>query len=313
MKWIVPDYYADFACLMGACRHSCCIGWEIDIDEQSLQNYRSIGGAFGERLKANIAETSDGACFRMGADERCPFLNREGLCDLILELGEDALCQICADHPRFRNFFSDREEIGLGLCCEAAGRLILGRQKKASLIIWDDDGEDDMPDEEDAEILALRSRMIELMQDRNLPVEERISRMLAEMDLPIINLRTPDRIAFMLSLERLDDAWAELLQTLESDAAPSPLSSEVQETALEQLMVYLLMRHIPGVLDDNDLTGRIAFVCFIGQLLKDLFAHSSGSLEDMVEIARMYSSEIEYSDENIGRILDYLHECFPEL
>lgn len=40
MKRVVPDYYADFACIAGACRHTCCVGWEIDIDPDSLRRYR---------------------------------------------------------------------------------------------------------------------------------------------------------------------------------------------------------------------------------------------------------------------------------
>ena len=54
MKIYVPDYYKDFRCLAGDCKHSCCIGWEIDIDEDTLDYYKSVEGEFGERLKNNI-------------------------------------------------------------------------------------------------------------------------------------------------------------------------------------------------------------------------------------------------------------------
>ena len=32
MRIIAPDYYREFHCIADKCRHSCCIGWEIDID-----------------------------------------------------------------------------------------------------------------------------------------------------------------------------------------------------------------------------------------------------------------------------------------
>ena len=32
MKIIAPNYYPAFRCIADKCRHSCCIGWEIDID-----------------------------------------------------------------------------------------------------------------------------------------------------------------------------------------------------------------------------------------------------------------------------------------
>ena len=33
----VPDYFKEFSCIAGACKDSCCLGWEIDIDEDSYE------------------------------------------------------------------------------------------------------------------------------------------------------------------------------------------------------------------------------------------------------------------------------------
>ena len=50
MKLYAPDYYTKFACIADKCQHSCCIGWEIDIDEETLSYYNSVSGDFGNRL-----------------------------------------------------------------------------------------------------------------------------------------------------------------------------------------------------------------------------------------------------------------------
>lgn len=314
MKCWVPNYYSDFVCKMGACRHSCCIGWEIDIDEAALTHYRAVPGELGSRLVAHIAADDSGAHFLLDAKDRCPFLNADGLCDLILNLGEGALCQICADHPRYRNFFSDREEIGLGLCCEAAGRLILAQEAPAHFEILSTDGAEDATlDSDEAELIALRDQLIEIAQNRRLSMDARISRMLEETNLIGLPLRPANRIDFLLDLERLDEAWALLLEDLRAASEPESTILPQQKLPLEQLMVYLLMRHLPSALEDDDLAGRIAFIIFIWQLLRDLFAHRKSDLEDMIEIARMYSSEIEYSDENINRIIDALRNHCPIL
>ena len=123
MKQIAPSYYKKFKCIADKCKHSCCIGWEIDVDEQTDEYYKTVGGELGKRLGESIDRSTELSHFVLSADERCPFLNKNGFCDIISALGEDALCQICADHPRYRNFYSDRTEIGLGLCCEAAAEL----------------------------------------------------------------------------------------------------------------------------------------------------------------------------------------------
>lgn len=39
MKSKVPDYYEEFHCIASECKHSCCIGWEIDVDIQTYRNY----------------------------------------------------------------------------------------------------------------------------------------------------------------------------------------------------------------------------------------------------------------------------------
>ena len=316
MKIIAPDYYKRFACRADACRHSCCIGWEIDIDPQKLAYYRSLTGNIGLRLKENICTDRETACFRLDGDERCPFLNRDGLCDLILELGEDSLCQICADHPRFRNFFSDRVEIGLGLCCEAAGDLILKNQESVGFVVLEDDGQADETDDFEQELLDLRAELIAIAQDRTLPLEKRMEALPDSVNLPrpAFSRQWYD---FFLGLERLDPHWGELLAEA-GEALPSPLSAPELETCFEQLLVYLLQRHLPGALEDDDIAGRILFAVLLTDLLQrlcGLWAQNRQDFctDDLVELARMASSEIEYSDENIAAILARLHEEYPEI
>ena len=41
MKLFAPSYYKDFACIADRCQHSCCVGWEIDIDPDTLAHYET--------------------------------------------------------------------------------------------------------------------------------------------------------------------------------------------------------------------------------------------------------------------------------
>ena len=54
MRYIKPDFYDDFRCIASACRHSCCAGWEIDIDEDTADYYAELSGAIGGELRAHI-------------------------------------------------------------------------------------------------------------------------------------------------------------------------------------------------------------------------------------------------------------------
>ena len=39
MKLYAPRYYLQFKCIADACRHSCCVGWEIDVDGETMKKY----------------------------------------------------------------------------------------------------------------------------------------------------------------------------------------------------------------------------------------------------------------------------------
>ena len=39
MKTVVPSYYKEFRCIADKCNHSCCKGWEIDIDDETYKKY----------------------------------------------------------------------------------------------------------------------------------------------------------------------------------------------------------------------------------------------------------------------------------
>lgn len=281
MKIVAPAYYQRFACIKGACRHSCCKGWEIDIDADTLQKYQAVPGEMGERLRAGIDR--ENGCFILAQDERCPFLNQEGLCDIILQLGEDHLCQICDDHPRFRNFFTDRIEIGLGMCCEAAARLILTEQEPMRLVTLEDDGAQEPENEYEAQLLKLRPVLTE--------------------GTPL-NMDISCWVPFMLTLERLDETWADRLRELEN--LPSHRHSEQTKwhAPLLRLYEYLMYRHMPGALEDGTMQGHAQLAGLMWQIIREMFDRlEEPSMDALIELCRLYSSEIEYSDENVQAIL----------
>ncbi len=312
MRYIYPDYYTQFQCIAGDCKHSCCIGWEIDIDPDSLTRYDEHGGAFGRRLKEYIRRDSESACFALGEGERCPFLNGQNLCDIYIYMGEDALCQICTDHPRFRNFFTHRTETGLGLCCEAAAALILGKQSPVTWMETDDGEPTEAPDDGETAVLAARTDLYALVQDRRYPLQMRLDAVLTKCGIAP-DERTPAEWADIYrSLERLDPAWDDVLDMLADapddlfDALPGSL-----DIVGEQLAVYFLYRHFADGLDDGLCPERAAFAVHATRLLLGLMAQTAMkdgmlSMPDAIELVRMYSSEIEYDEENINTLLEQM-------
>ena len=101
MKLYAPAYYQKFKCIADKCTHSCCVGWEIDIDKDTMLTYQHMENPYGDVIRKSIDTTGESPCFRLGEGERCPHLDDCGLCNIITHVGEAYLCHICREHPRF--------------------------------------------------------------------------------------------------------------------------------------------------------------------------------------------------------------------
>ncbi len=301
MKLIVPHYYPQFRCIADRCRHSCCIGWEIDVDEESLAKYATLPDALGEEIRANLVTEDDCTHFRLAEHERCPFLNEQGLCRMILGFGEEVLCQICRDHPRFVNEFSDRTEMGLGLCCEAAAQLLLSQDEPFYLIPIEDNGIDEPQDAYEQYLLGLRGQLLGLLEDDSWTFEERLTNILDLVGTALPEKSMAEWADVYRGLERLDSAWDAVLDTLpQSD---KPLGIE-WDRPFSNLTAYFLYRHLPATLYDGDIAEYTAFCVLSVQILRHLFAVApQQDMDTLVELARLYSSEIEYSTENTDALL----------
>lgn len=293
MRYIRPDHYDSFRCLADKCRHSCCIGWEIDIDEDSMEYYASVDGAVGDKLR-RYTEKEPEPHFILGHDERCPFLNDRGLCELILELGEVALCDICTEHPRFYNEFSARTEYGVGMCCEAAAELLLSGTEHLSFVC-EDDGENEP--EEEAEVFALRDRIFDILYSDG-PFIDRMSAAAEAAGIKLPETDISSWTEMLLGLERLDETWTEKLAGLRSFDAKG-LEEALDDIRYERIAAYFLFRYFASI----EAEKRGAVLCFAFLAAAIICALDMRFGRDS-EHLRLFSSEIEYSDENVGRILD---------
>ena len=293
MLTVRPDFYDDFHCLAAACRHSCCIGWEIDVDAETLAYYRGLDGPLGDELREKI-DPAPTPHFRLTEDERCPFLNGGGLCRLILALGEDGLCDICALHPRFYNDYPGRTEKGLGLCCEEAARLLTAGRGPLRLIA-ESDGEGDG---EPTPLLLLRDEIFTALAEEGRPLTQRMSNALALMDLPLAAFEAGEAARFFLTLERMDGEWTALLEKLEA-APPEPLEPRLSDMRFARIAAYLVYRHFAAAENKEEAGRRLQFCFYAGRLVCALEAFSPDAL-------RLFSAEIEYSDENVGKACQWL-------
>ena len=274
-----PDFYDRFRCRAAACRHSCCKGWEIDIDENTLDLYQSLSGTWKEKMDAAIVYEESGAHFRLTEEERCPFLQQDGLCELIRALGEDALCDICALHPRFYELAGPYELAGLGLSCEAVCDLLLSEEGELTLRC-----------EETGEKIALSG----LLKILGWEPGEGALRFTPTADLDGMLQR-------LEQTEAIDAAWPEELCSLRKAMKTGPLPEIPTGPRYDRMQQYILFRSI----EHAENTGWRAVLDYAREGV------SFVALQDALygtdpEHLRRWSEQIEYSTENVDLLLQAL-------
>ena len=291
MKLYAPAYYSRFACIADRCTHTCCVGWEIDVDEQSLQTYSTLSHPYGRVLRESIS-TEGTPHFRLGEGERCPHLEPGGLCRLILELGEEALCRICREHPRFYNDTSRGREVGLGMACEEACRLILTSDDYDEWIVL---GEvEGTPEGDFFDALPYREIIFGILREAR-PYGERLQKIEETFGVSPAVYSDGEWRALLESLEYMDEAHRAWGKSFSMDAqVPSTL-----EPALERALAYFVYRHVTEAWDETDFCARLGGCLVLERLLASLAAREGVErAEDLIPLARALSEELEYSEEN---------------
>ncbi len=291
MKLYAPEYYKAFACIADKCRYSCCIGWEIDIDGDTLKKHESLMGAYAEEIRASI-DYAGTPHFRLCEGDRCPHLDKNGLCRIILAYGEGTLCEICREHPRFYNDTPHGKEVGLGMSCEEACRLILHSDGYGNMIeIGEAEGE--YPDGFDP--VPHRTALFAILSDRTVPYPDRLQKIGVAHGVSLSAHTDEEWRDTLASLEYLTEEHRALFRAYSSDlATPKEI-----ELPLERALAYFIYRHCTAAQSMDDFRAALGLSLFLERLLSSLSKAGTGAI---AEYARIVSEEIEYSEENTDEI-----------
>ncbi|MCI8697577.1 MAG: YkgJ family cysteine cluster protein [Oscillospiraceae bacterium] len=184
-----PAYYDRFQCLAGACRFSCCKGWNITFNKKDYLALKRQEGS--DELTANL--TRNVRRIRQGPNAgrfygefdmsggTCPLLREDGLCSLQLEKGHGALPEVCRVFPRTQAYSdSGYLERRLTPACEAVLELLWDLPDGVDFVA------DPLPKSKTRTLIMgtsgplrlrfqeLRSACIDLLQDRRRPLAQRI-------------------------------------------------------------------------------------------------------------------------------------------
>ena len=313
MNTYYPSYYGRFACAASDCPDSCCAQWEIVIDDNTYRFYMNEPGEFADKVRSCIIEDDDGDhCFRL-LDGRCPFLNKEGLCDIHISLGEEHTCSVCREHPRFTEEYDGFTEISLSLSCPEACDLICASPlSRTTYPVPVSDGTDELLDE----LIRYRAAVIDTVVRKGantaaaellgyaLKLQSEIDEDEYEFDVDYKMLFGKDWFNFLLNeTEILTDEWKNILTECIGKEALSGISFE----NTEKLFAYFVYRYGLKAINDEDVIGYAFYILSAVCTSSVIAENTNVSLE---EAARLFSKETEHDPDNIELMRDYLCSFF---
>ena len=283
MLSIFPKFYKNFLCKADKCKHSCCKGWEIDIDEETAGKYLAMTGELGAEIRQNIGKNEDSYFFKLTEDERCPFLQKNGLCKIILNIGKENICEICTMHPRFFTMLDDVELCGVGLSCEKTCELLLGDEK--DLVFYIEDTEEELSFSEVLAVIGL-----------NLPNE------MQEFSLAVNAENINKVLEIMAKTEPINENWSKELSIMQDMDNVELKAKEYLENSdkniLNKIYQYILYRQLERLVD-IDIEALINYAQYS---ILFIILHTMISKE-LGESVRRWSEQIEYDTDNVDLIL----------
>lgn len=298
MKLYAPRYYEDFKCIADKCTHSCCIGWEIDVDKTTYARYKKSNNEYAKTVLESI-EDCEALYFKLTDEERCPHLNQQGLCNIIINMGEDFLCDICRAHPRFYNFTNYGQEAGIGMSCPEACRIILNSDDYDEFdVIARGTGDLEIID---YDALEDRDKIYAILKNKSIGLESKLREICQSYEIDLKNVDNEAYLECINSLEYLDNSHRPLFSAFLTE----PRVSKDNEKYLERALAYFIYRHCTEALSIEDFKISLLFCLFCENLLASLIENKKEG--EVYEIARILSEEIEYNTDNIDKIKELFY------
>lgn len=298
MKIVKPTFYKTFKCIAGDCPDSCCQGWEVDADSDSLEYYKTLDNSLEikKRIDSVLSKDEfDNTIFTLAPKKRCPFLNDENLCDMHIAIGGEHTPYTCRTFPRFIYDFGATREIGISFSCPVASDMMYNTES----FDFETEVNSDLPtlNDIDAEKYFLlykgRAEAYKIAKDKNKSIRERLNDLL-DLGVLLQEKLFPydeggDDIAFFdvfKNPELINPEWKEKVENFS-------LKQVSDKQSNENILMYFLYKYLMQAVYDDDALSKIK-MAVLGVLINTYFGEDSWTVH-------LWSKETEHSQYNMDR------------
>ena len=298
MKIVKPTFYKNFKCIAGDCPDSCCQGWEVDADSDSLEYYKTLDNSLEikKRIDSVLSKDEfDNTIFTLAPKKRCPFLNDVNLCDMHIAIGGEHTPYTCRTFPRFIYDFGATREIGISFSCPVASDMMYNTES----FDFETEVNSDLPtlNDIDAEKYFLlykgRAEAYKIAKDKNKSIRERLNDLL-DLGVLLQEKLFPydeggDDIAFFdvfKNPELINPEWKEKVENFSLKQVSDTQSNE-------NILMYFLYKYLMQAVYDDDALSKIK-MAVLGVLINTYFGEDSWTVH-------LWSKETEHSQYNMDR------------
>ena len=298
MKIVKPTFYKNFKCIAGDCPDSCCQGWEVDADSDSLEYYKTLDNSLEIKKRIDSVLSKDefnNTIFTLAPKKRCPFLNDKNLCDMHIAIGGEHTPYTCRTFPRFIYDFGGTREIGISFSCPVASDMMYNTES----FDFETEVNSDLPtlNDIDAEKYFLlykgRAEAYKIAKDKNKCIRERLNDFL-DLGVLLQEKLLPydeggDDIAFFdvfKNPELINPEWKEKVENFSLKQVSDTQSNE-------NILMYFLYKYLMQAVYDDDALSKIK-MAVLGVLINTYFGEDSWTVH-------LWSKETEHSQYNMDR------------
>ena len=314
MRDIYPGFYKTFKCIANRCEDSCCKDWDIDIDSETEKFYQTVSGDLGDKIRRKLVTDEYNERVFKAEGGRCPFWNRDMLCDIFIGIGEEHLSDTCAGFPRVAVEYGGFCEHILSFACPEAARLMLkaGTDAYAPFDAFDDRDDDCGDDGTLRFLLKARARSAAFLANEEEPFAYRLADCLefnAQVQ-SVLDGREPepleldgadaDGCGFVfdmhLGFEIMSEEWRTALREASSRADSLRVSEDFERDFTKFALYYLYRYYLEAIRSGDVLYSmqRIACAYLVTGKLDADFAEK-GYPYPRLRVLQRYSKEVEHS------------------
>lgn len=309
MKNIYPDFYNSFKCIASDCPDSCCKDWDVVVDDNSADFYNSLQGDFGDKLRNKMTIDSDGDRIFVLRDGSCPFWNKNHLCDIFINIGEEHLCKTCRQFPRLTQNYTVFSEHMLSFACPEAAKIMMKTNDFlicfSPFEISGDINDLGYSDKLMNSLILRRKKSADIFIDTGLQFSKRLSACLEYNNQFYKNgthcnqyFNGTDAIFDLFKkLDIMNSNWLYNLQNSKNSVSAQNIEIDKEFT---NLALYYLFRYYLGAIDDGNILFTIQRIALAYIIISKMITYNSAEndFHKRVMLFQQYSKEIEHSYEN---------------